>query len=344
MLRLPHALLRELPRYIGPLGRFPLARTAVSWLVINQVALSTSPRPRALSMLADYTSWKSLTDRSFSGRHLPPVVDTALPTEAEVVALFRRSGGMTPSTAPAPCSCSSRSGSPTAFCGPATPTTARTPRRRRSTCARSTASARIRRACLRADSGGELKSQLINGEEYAEFLFASRAPGARPTVKPEFAGLHDDTFIVDTILDGASEAQKDNFFAVGLEHGNSTIGSTLLKVVFLREHNRIARTLAAEHAGDPSWDNDRLFETTRNIMIVLLLNLVVEEYIRHISPGDFPIQNVSRSSQAGRVGTAPTGAPSSSTCSTDGTRWSPTTSAPGPTCCTHATSGTTTSS
>ena len=63
-------------------------------------------------------------------------------------------------------------------------------------------------------------------------------------------------------------------------------------MVFLREHNRIADLLADEHRDDPAWDDDRLFETTRNIMIVLLLDLVVEEYITHIAPFDFPLRNV----------------------------------------------------
>jgi prostaglandin-endoperoxide synthase 2 len=36
--------------------------------------------------------------------------------------------------------------------------------------------------------------------------------------------------------------------------------------------------------------DERLFQTTRMIMIVLLLKLVVEEYIRHIAPHDPPLQ------------------------------------------------------
>ena len=35
--------------------------------------------------------------------------------------------------------------------------------------------------------------------------------------------------------------------------------------------------------------DERLFQTTRLIMIVLLLKLVVEEYIRHIAPHDPPL-------------------------------------------------------
>jgi prostaglandin-endoperoxide synthase 2 len=63
----------------------------------------------------------------------------------------------------------------------------------------------------------------------------------------------------------------------------------MMNATFLREHNRVAATLESEH---PDWDDDRLFETTRNIMIVLILKLVVEEYIKHIGPFDFPVEMV----------------------------------------------------
>ena len=54
----------------------------------------------------------------------------------------------------------------------------------------------------------------------------------------------------------------------------------------LREHNRIAAELAAAY---PDWDDERLFQTTRNVMIVLLLELVIEEYIKHIGAFEFPL-------------------------------------------------------
>ncbi len=144
---------------------------------------------------------------------------------------------------------------------------------------------------LREGAGGRLKSQTIAGQLCPPFLFEPRRSPADPlVVKPEFRGLHDDDFLVNVILDGASEAHKDQVFAVGLEHGNSTIGSTMLNVLFLREHNRVADLLAHEHAGDPAWTDDRLFDTARNILTVLLLKLVIEEYIVHVSPVDFPLR------------------------------------------------------
>ena len=57
-----------------------------------------------------------------------------------------------------------------------------------------------------------------------------------------------------------------------------------MNVLFLREHNRVARLL---EAALPGWGDARLFETARNILIVLLLKIVIEEYINHIAPYHF---------------------------------------------------------
>ena len=65
----------------------------------------------------------------------------------------------------------------------------------------------------------------------------------------------------------------------------------MMNTVFFREHNRIAAELAETY---PAWDDDRVFQTARNTMIVLTLKLVVEEYIRHIAPFDLPLQVVPR--------------------------------------------------
>jgi prostaglandin-endoperoxide synthase 2 len=137
---------------------------------------------------------------------------------------------------------------------------------------------------------GRLRSQLIGGREFPEFLLErDRAGDWR--VRPDFTDLHDERFLFDQLLDGTTDEHKAAFFAVGLPHGNSTIGQTMMNTVFFREHNRIADELAATY---PAWDDDRVFQTTRNTMIVLILKLVVEQYIRHIAPFDLPLQVVPR--------------------------------------------------
>ncbi|MEH3055111.1 MAG: hypothetical protein PGN13_14120 [Patulibacter minatonensis] len=269
-------------------------RTGVSRFVTNRAGYTTTLRPRPLSMVSDYTSWLSLTDRTYSGRHLPPVSaeeNATRPPLDDVLQLFRRQGEMTRST--------DTSVLFMFFAQWFTDSFLRTdPYDHRKNDSNHEIDlcqiygTRIEQTdLLRSRVGGRLKSQLIDGQEYPEFLFEPREPaGTGPLVfKPEFEGLHNAAWITDRILVNAPEVHKDTFFAVGLEHGNSTIGNTTLNVVFIREHNRIAGLLEAEH---PAWDDERLFQTTRNIMIVMLLRIVVEEYIVHIAPFDFPLEMV----------------------------------------------------
>jgi prostaglandin-endoperoxide synthase 2 len=288
---LPDVIARQVPRIVEPLASLPPLRRLASRLVINHYAYATSLRPRALTMMSDYPTWATLTTRSFTGRHLPPAdPDTiaALPPERDVTALFRREQEI-------------RSTDTSVwfmfFAQWFTDSFLRTNRAdfRQNTSTQEIDLCQIyglgpdQTLMLRSMTGGRLKSQLIEGEEFPVFLFRERRPGEPVSFKPEFRGLHDERFVIDTILGGVPDDRLDSVFAVGLEHGNSTIGNTILNTLFLREHNRVAGVLGGDN---PEWDDDRLFETTRMVMIVLLLKLVVEEYIRHIGPFDFPLEAV----------------------------------------------------
>ena len=275
-------------------GSVPPLRRALSWFAINSLAYAAAPRPRPLTLASDYTSWKTLTDRTFSSRHLPPADDefvAALPDEADVVALYHRDE-FVPST--------DTTVMFSFFAQWFTDSFLRTdhvdPRKNTSNheidLCQIYGLSEPKTDMLRDAEGGRgrLKSQLIDGEEFPVFLFEpGRAAGERPTIKPEFKDLHDESFLLDVILRDAPDERLDSVFAVGLEHGNSTIGNTVMNVVFLREHNRVAGLLESKH---PDWSDDRLFQTARNVVIVELLKLVVEEYIRHIGPFEMPLEVV----------------------------------------------------
>jgi len=301
---IPPALNRPVAIATDVLRHLPFGPQLVTSAFVSLLANGTPPRPRPFTLAGDYTSWISLTDRSFTGRHLPVAPDgEQLPSEAQVLELFRRPAGK------------ERPSVDTSvlfllFAQWFTDSFLRTDHTdwRKNTSTQEIDFCQIyglseqKTRLLRSMEGGRLKSQQIDGQEYPPFLF-ERTPGGGYAIKPEFKGLHDEDWLLDVLLAGVSDRQKDLFFAVGLEHGNSTVGSTALDVLFVREHNRIAGLLANEYdlgRERPVWDrrmttadlDERLFQTTRLIMIVLLLKLVVEEYIRHIAPYDPPLKVV----------------------------------------------------
>jgi prostaglandin-endoperoxide synthase 2 len=303
----------------GVVGNFPALRTLVSHFAIDKFADATPPRPRPFSMVAPYTTWRSLTDRTYSGRHLAPSTPewrAALPTEDQVVALFTREEFAASTDTSVLFSMFAQW-----FTDSFLRTNPFDPRRNSSNheidlCQiyglDETKTGLLRRSSEDPGTRGRLRSQLIDGQEFPEFLFVQeRKVGERPTIRDAFVTkpddqsgdapepLHDPVWLLDVILgdllraeatgDDTDGSRLSSVFAVGLEHGNSTIGNTIMNVLFLREHNRVAGLLEAAH---PDWDDERIFQTTRNVMIVLLLHLVVEEYIRHIAPFELPLETV----------------------------------------------------
>src|SRR4051812_32083388 len=97
---IPPALNDSVGKLIDVLRHVPFGPRLVTSTFVGLLANATEPRPRPLTLAGDYTSWISLTDRSFSGRHLPPApAGTQLPAEADVLDLFRRPpGGEKPAT------------------------------------------------------------------------------------------------------------------------------------------------------------------------------------------------------------------------------------------------------
>lgn len=286
--------------HFAPLWHFvqktrPLARRVNSFLIDN--AISKIPtRPFAYSLMNlepcvpdthvpkatdTYTSWDSLNDRRYTGRHLPPDPafnrDGNLPPLDDLAVLFRTRGAKKVSPK-------------STMLFPYwvqwfTDGFLRTDRANR---LRNTSNHHIdlctvygltstQTHMLRTFGGGRLKSQQIGGEEYPPFYYARDRSG---NVEPEFAGLYvpldDETHLPDEI--------KATHFAMGVERANIQFGFVMFNTLCLREHNRLATLLAREY---PTWDDERLFQTARNILIVVILKIVVEEYINHIAPYNF---------------------------------------------------------
>ncbi|SFU07206.1 prostaglandin-endoperoxide synthase 2 [Geodermatophilus amargosae] len=294
---------------LGALRLLPFVPRIVTEFAVHGLANATGARPRPFSLASDYTSWVSLTDRTFSGRHLQATDPTVVPTEEQVRELFRRPpSGEKVST--------DTSVLFMLFAQWFTDSFLRTERSdwRKNTSTQEIDFCQIyglteaQTRLLRKGKGGLLKSQQIRDEEYPPYLFRRTADGEYK-IKAEFTNLHNEQFLTQILLKGVPDQQKDVFFAVGLEHGNSTVGSTALDVLFLREHNRIAALLAEQYRQGRLEDwppmseaelDERLFQTTRNTMIVLLIKLVVEEYIRHITPFDLPIKFVPKIAEGRR--------------------------------------------
>lgn len=152
-------------------------------------------------------------------------------------------------------------------------------------------SGEVQTAMLREGRGGRLRSQMLNGEEWPAPLFAAQDGGLRMDPRysrqseidedrPARPGLYTATNFRRVFAEW-SDDEKTHAFAVGLEHGNSTLGQTLMNTLFLREHNRTAGILERAH---PDWDDERLFQTARSTTIAVLLNIVISDYIVHIAP------------------------------------------------------------
>jgi prostaglandin-endoperoxide synthase 2 len=258
----------------------PVLDRAVNKALTNLAILKFPTRPEPLSTMADYTSWDSLIDRTFSSRHLPPdpAVNPDLPQVYELESLFTRVG-----FEESPKSTVLFSYFAQWFTDGflrsdrATPPD---PRRNQSNHEIDLTNLYglnpdVTRQ-LRTLHGGLLKSQLIGGEEYPPYLCN------QGVILQEFDNPH----LKPVRFDQQSLQTREQLFAMGSDTSNLQVGFVMHNVLFLREHNRIARLLAKAH---PSWDDERLFATTRNVLTVLLMKIVIEDYINHITPTIFEI-------------------------------------------------------
>lgn len=274
-------VLSHFPKVWRALQAVPWVERKVNEYLIDNAVNKTKPRPYPLSTMSPYTSWRSLTDRIWSGRHLPPdpAFQRGLPPVESVVELFRRAPGRF-----------KVSGKSTVlfshFAQWFTDGFLRTDRRdpRKNTSNHDIDLSQLygmkpdHGKFLRRFQEGKLKSQCIHGEEYPPFYF-----DAEGWIRPDFKKSESDMLRLLKPLDLPLH-RTAHLFAMGTERANVHIGYVALNVLFLREHNRVCDVLRRRY---PDWDDERLFQTARNIVIVLVIKIVIEEYINHITPFHF---------------------------------------------------------
>jgi prostaglandin-endoperoxide synthase 2 len=265
---------------------FGWASTEASHLAINKAVNSTRNRPHPWSTVSDYTSWDGLSDKTYLARHLPaaPGPARATPDPVLVQALFKRPEGGQKLSDKSTCLFP-------AFAQYLTDGFIRTdstdPRKTTSNheidlCplyGRTLAQTNVLRD-MDSTPGrrGRLKSQMNEaGEEFAPFLYMNDGT----QLDPQFATLDPPLGV-----SGVPAARLKTLFAFGGDRANSTPFAAMMNTLWLREHNRIAATLELQN---PGWDDERVFQTARNIVIPLFIKIVVEQYINHITPLPFKL-------------------------------------------------------
>ncbi|MGH2841494.1 MAG: peroxidase family protein, partial [Solirubrobacteraceae bacterium] len=224
----------------------------VNGALINSAINAAEPRPYRLSTKADYTSWDTLTDTRYNSRSLPAVAQDGLPDVRDVAALFRREDEI-------PCEKST-----VLFAYVAqwfTDGFLRSTREEGAELRDITRNESTHEVDLtqlyglnsditemlrtpREQGDGLLKSQIIGGEEFPPYLCENGE------IKREFTTVRG---LTPLGFDKLGTKQRDRLFAMGSDSSNAQIGYAMLNVLFLREHNRLARELASTYGKSPTW-------------------------------------------------------------------------------------------
>lgn len=274
----------------------------VNEFLINKLVSRGRNRPHPWSTRYDYICWSGLTDRTFNARLLrakpypaTEAMGTRRPPKAEVAKLFAATPGAQRICPKSTCLFP-------AFAQYLTDGFIRTrvtndppfgdgqEDRRRTTSnheidqsplyGRTEAQTGVLRLKSEAvGKKGRLKSQTIGHEEFPPYLFDNAGK-----VKPEFCDAAGNCLLDLPLGLSATTAGLKTLFAVGGDRANANPQVAMINALFLREHNRLAAML---ESGNPGWDDERVFQIARNILIVMFIKIVVEDYINHINTSVF---------------------------------------------------------
>ena len=270
------------------IARSPWLSGLINKFIIDTASSASRNRPHPFSTLEDYTSWESLTDK----RYLKPLQTVAnAPPIDDVAQAFLRSENQgkhcEKSTLLFPVfaqyltdgflrtNMDDRVRTTSNHDIDLSPLYGRT--REQTQALRLLDNSRGRR--------GRLRCQDIDGEDYPEELFEDDGV----TVRRCFLNNKGEQ-ILDAPLGLSNypgQGRERHIFAVGGDRANATPMICLMNTLLLREHNRLAGHLENDN---PSWDDERVFQTARSILVVMYIKIVIEEYINHISSACFRLK------------------------------------------------------
>lgn len=271
--------LTSLRPFWGVTNRHHKLRRWMNRFIVNSAIAFTRNRPHPFSTMFDYTSLDTLRDRTWFARHLPAVQPKDhLPDSDRLVELFRRKPGKQQlSDKSTMLFAAFAQWFTDGFLLSDNDDRRRTHSNHELDLSQLYGLNREVTLALRLRSEqpgqrGRLKSQTRADGEYPPFLYDEDGKKRSEfSAVPEPLGLRPEWPL----------EKKRTIFAFGGERSNSTPQTAMINVLMLREHNRICAELERHH---PSWDDERVFQTARNIVVVIQLRIVIEEYINHISP------------------------------------------------------------
>src|SRR4051795_11002119 len=227
--------------------RSPGLKRLANRYVINSAIDTMPPRPYRLSTMDDYTSWDSLTDRTYSVRELDTVAAStrALPAVEDVLGLFRRDE-FVPSE--------------------------------KSTVFFAYVAQWFTDGFLRSprldEHGNLLSPRDVSRNDSTHHVDLSQVYGMTPAVTER---LRDGRHLAFQEIDGeqyppaladvpglqmigASDPRADQgeFLAMGSDAANTQIGFAMLNTLFLRAHNAVADLIAEQ---EPGLSDLRVFRT-----------------------------------------------------------------------------------